>query len=690
MFFAITTPAVAGDHTSTRNLALGRPYTLSIPPNYPTAMHGTDRVLTDGKHAAGAFWRNGEILGWSWHTAVAISVPLGQPAEVTRVVVGAGARRKGDAFFPSYIAAYGGVDASKLSYLGSSKVSLDEESPIESTYRTIDITVPPIAIEYLTIVVFSRGAFLWLGEVEAHGRGPTTPIKSSFSGTMASSAVMADAVARRRVAITNLPGEVPVGPDSSRRWAMPLPERHYSLRMKGEQGCAIDRIEPWPDNRTDDVQVKREAPLRALVGGRDYLAYRIRNLSEVNAIVRTDAKASDSTALRWFALSHVRALNTEWVADVVAPFSTTTLPPNSSMVVLAEVSPALAGHDIVDLTVTCGENTETQSITLATTSPISMSPILHGTQWAYLHMPEQAVVRSAIACDPDLLERHGMDTMVVHPDALLSAETQNSWQLLRRYFQTFQRAQRVLLWMDVRSRAWPFLAMSSDDNAVSWLQSWWADVTMIARDASIQGELIIYPIDEPRESDIELLLRTRDLLTKAGVKARIYTTADDGMADRLPSLDIVQVHNPKKSRYSQNVKQEIHGYYTAGDGRLLSPSSYYRRQGWEAFAEGLAGIGVWALWDTTGLADQESGWDPFTGYRERDFGLIYRGENGCGWPSRRLLAWRRGMEEHHLLMACATDEQRRTVAKAMRNDPSSGSAIELRAMLDNVMAQCAR
>ena len=104
-------------------------------------------------------------------------------------------------------------------------------------------------------------------------------------------------------------------------------------------------------------------------------------------------------------------------------------------------------------------------------------------------------------------------------------------------------------------------------------------------------------------------------------------------------------------RYEWSWRPETHLYATRDGGKLQPAHGYYRAQGWQAYLKGFIGLGYWALWDSVGETEPESGWSPFGG-GDRDFGTLYAAPGGCAWPSRRLLAWRRGMEEYRILKYC--------------------------------------
>jgi hypothetical protein len=276
----------------------------------------------------------------------------------------------------------------------------------------------------------------------------------------------------------------------------------------------------------------------------------------------------------------------------------------------------------------------------------------------------------------------------VHPSALFSDGGDRPAELLAHYFHSYRTARRVLLYMDVRTRPWPFRKMPDEDAAAD-LRKWWEWVQSVAKAQGLKGEIILYPIDEPQPGDVPLLLRTRDLFRRAGVAARVYATAEYKSAPALQSLDILQLHRPTPAMRDSLKVAELEAYDTRRDAKLLSVNGYYRMQGWQAFQLGLTGIGLWSAWDSSGSGDPDNGWNPFIGAGERDFGMLYAAPERCSWPSRRLLAWRRGLAENRILRSCAKDRPEGDTAAQVAAAVTTGRAGAARQALEKVVAACA-
>lgn len=172
-----------------------------------------------------------------------------------------------------------------------------------------------------------------------------------------------------------------------------------------------------------------------LAGGRDYAAFRITNRTAAATQVSARGGAgADQNQLRWHALAHVRAFDYSWVPDVAVPFEGGVLPPQSSMTILAEVEPRGAGRAPVAIDIACADQRAHFDMPLRIVAPNDLPAPLHGNLWTYLHEPPHTPVARALACEPDLLSRLGIDTVVVHPNALVDDGGPRPAELLARFF----------------------------------------------------------------------------------------------------------------------------------------------------------------------------------------------------------------------------------------------------------------
>ena len=536
------------------------------------------------------------------------------------------------------------------------------------------INFSPRVVSRIVVVGFARGAFVFLGEIAAFSASGGAPLVGRL---VSLEDVRNDAVQQRRAAIAALPRPAPLGPDAARRWAMPVAPGDMPADARNGR-CAVSRVDLWSLQAAEAGTVETQRmPLVAMVGGRDYAAWRVTNGSDTAVSVRAAMAGGGNPAASrvqtaMFALAHVQALDYTWVPDVVAPFSDTELAPRSAIVVVAELSPTTAGRHTLTASIRCGQQTVDAALEVTALQPAPTVRPLHGNLWVDLSEP----VAGALGRDPRFLARFGVTSADVNPGALLDTGGPRPTELLRKQFRAYRELDRVMLYMDIKTRPWAFIDMD-DDAAVLSLRLWWEWVQTVARLENVRGELVVFAMDEPRVADAGRLGRFLKLAKRAGITAPQFATMGDPALTGVLPLDIVQAHRPTASVVkilSMLRTPEVHGYDTQFDGRLLSTVEYYRQQGWRAFELGLVGTGVWAIWDSTGLNDPATGWNPF-GVNERDFGLIYAAaDGGQPWPSRRLLAWARGREENRIMRQCATGLEAQT-AGTVPTDWRQGSSV---------------
>lgn len=649
----LTAPRATGiDKAGRENVALGRSYRLDPAPNYEWALGKRQTELTDGQAASGSFWTNGQSVGWSWRSPALVTLDLAAVRAVDHVRIQTGANTSVGIRYPAQLLVFGGDGGGHFGLLGASDLHRDRDDPSKAETRFIDIRFPARKVKQLVVVAFARGSLLYLSEIEAYAAATGAELAPTLGSIPA---VRGAAIRHRREAIERLAEPRPLGPSKAQRWAMPLADSDLASPSGSNdtagRGCEVMPVSPWAEERTA-ADSDAAGNLVTLAGGRGFAAWRIVNRSAQDAEVRIAVDAPAALEVRLQALAYAQALNYAWVPDVVVPFQATTVPAQTAVIALAEVHPRVAQEHGAVVTITCNGAPFASRLHVTALAEDPGIPALHGNLWSYLHEPQHAVVAKAVQCAPDFHARYGVDTVVVHPNALLDAGRGRPGNLLRTYLRAYKNARRVLLFMDIKSRPWAFLRLEADKAAAA-LQDWWQWVQKVAQGEGVTGELLLYPVDEPGTGDIARLESFRALVMKAGVQARIYATVDSKeIAAKLAWLDVMQIVDPARNAPNGAGRTQLELYAAVPEGRLLPVEGYYRAQGWMAFRLGLAGVGVWASWDGTGVADPGTGWMPF-GADDRDFALIYSGADGCGLPSRRLLAWRRGIEENRILRQCA-------------------------------------
>lgn len=625
------------------NVLAGARYTLSPAPTMANAADKARTVLTDCRGGAWLFADESQAAGWTLRSPVFVRFALLAATSIDTVRVTALENTRSQRYAPAQFFVYGGDGYNGFQFLGASKVDPAARGSYLFAHDTTDIVVEPRPVKELILVVFPRGAHTMLAEVEA--RRASRPAASGFVVEgRGEEELLKDVGRRRRAAVDALPLPKPTGSAPYYRWAMVLDER--ALGDVGDR-CTIERVDPWERGTHVD-----DPTLAALIGGYDYAMWRIRNGKRSSVRVEATPKMPGDLHASLFNISYVQALDYTWVPDAVTPYAAFDLAAGSEAFMLAELSPTSAGVFDGIVQIDCGDTRLTQKLNAVAITPKPNVGPVHGNLWAMLHQANYKVVRDAIACEPNILRRLGLTTAVLHPNAIYPGDTGRPTALLRDYFRAFRNMDRLLVYMWGSGQRWPFLDLP-DQEAVEWLRDWWGWIKKTAAEEGYQGELVLYPVDEPRGDGLKVLKDMARLIRLADLGARLYVTWENTDAsEAAPEFDIIQ-YAPKAARLSLPAthRVELHHYDATGDARLLSPNGYYRTQGWRALQLGLAGVGVWSVWDTSGVDVPLAGWSPFGG-SEHDYGMLYESPDGCGWPSIRLLAWRRGIEENRMLRTC--------------------------------------
>jgi len=660
-----------------RNVAANRPYLLVPAPNYEPISNHVGTALTDGVTGVGSTWVNGQAVGWSWRSPT-ISIYFDREYAVDRAKVYITANKTVGILFPSQLFIYGGNGTGNYMFLASSSLKVEDESPAEANTVAFDISFDSTIVKEMLVIGYARGQYFFITEIEAWSAQIGLPIAPTFASK---DEAFKDSIRRRRSAAETTHQDKPTGPKVYNRWFMPLPE-DKPVHSIGNR-CVIDRIDPWGNLQYQ----KTTAALTSMLGNSDYIALNIRNFTDDDLAV--DVFAFGDFDVARYALAYVQSLDLTWVPDVVTPFETITLPPKSSIIVFVKITPRNVGRTEINLKIGCGAFDNALSTQYVAVRPNPSIPALIGNMWSYLDSPEHSAVKAALSCSPTFLTEHAIDMVDIPPGALQDSSNLRPTELLRQYMRSFRFSRYITLFMNINHTSWAFLSLP-DDLAVRRVRAWWDWLNQIAKEENVQGEILIYPVDEPRLDDLALLFRMRRLIKEAGIAARFYGTIDKFILASIFPYDVVQLLDPTSTQ-----KQLLHfssvtsilSYSTKHNAKMLSVNDYYRSQAWRAFDLQLSGIGIWALWDSTGSNDPSNGWSPF-GRNERDFATLYQGPDGCGWPSRRLLAWTRGIEEERLFRHCARLIGEGAVRQAVQAALASKNSVVMADAVARVVSQC--
>lgn len=153
-----------------KNLALGKPYSVTPSPNYPRCMDPGDATqLTDGEVAKGTMWAQKGTVGWTNASPVFITLDLGRVQAIGGLSYSTAAG-VADVGFSSSIAVLVSEDGKTWDWVGD-LVDLGQRQrriPMPGTYQTFCFLTEELATRgrYVQLVVFPVGPYTFVDEIQ--------------------------------------------------------------------------------------------------------------------------------------------------------------------------------------------------------------------------------------------------------------------------------------------------------------------------------------------------------------------------------------------------------------------------------------------------------------------------------------------------------------------------------------------
>lgn len=624
-------PAYAKDGD---NIAPSAPYTLTPPPNYDLATGSWHKVLNDERRAS--HWVGPKVIGWYWKSPIIYRQEFQSSTPIKSVELGTFQGSQSEVGIPANAFVYAKLPDGRWVYLGD---ATEAASPSDGA-QTTKLSFSPVNARSVLIVIFRTAPYLILDEVRIIA---ASTADAKGTGTIVADA-LDDAVLRRRTYAVQRAGTGPLGDDPASKIAWPIEN------ASAEAGaCRITQIAPLTESAPADIAAAKAnyvASIHAVDGWLDGLV-RIENTSTRPVEVKfNDPSVEGVEAPETLVAQYVLGLDYKWRADVLVPTSRFTLPPQSMGLAMIKARVIKSGPVHAAISLSCGDGVQNVRIE-GRAVDLSPKDRPFGTTWSYLKGPARNLPRCGAKIDADAW----IDTAVVDSAALLPRQAGRTSALLRTYLRTFASSRRLLLFMDVTDPSW---VKDEGPQFEEQLKSWWAWVSKAIREEGYNGEVMFYPVDEGRGASIDRLNAAAEILRRIAPSIAVYATIDDINAAHAARIDAPQYLDRILTRHPPrpNGGHAPQIYATENYAKTLGLSTYYRRLSWLAFGEGWEGAGVWSMWDSNGADRPSVGWSDFGG-SERDFGLIYADKDGCPLPSRRLMAFQRGLEDFALLRMCS-------------------------------------
>ncbi|MEP7106927.1 MAG: glycoside hydrolase domain-containing protein [Ferruginibacter sp.] len=656
-------------NTNAQNAALGKPYTLSLPPNYNTTSKDADRkVLTDGIYANTAFWNTDTTAGWNGAKKLGVDIDLLNPTFISAVTLNTARKDKAGVFYPSNIFVFTSLDKKRYSYAGDLSDDIDNK-PGGYTVKKFILSNIDQSGRYVKFVIIPKGTFIFSDEIEVL-EGKTQALKSIKTIPQEDINAIVDSLLKitsqiERIDQTaNREGKTTITKKGNlnNKLNQVRVNRLNDLKLKFANNVIIDSVNPWSKLTYPYQPVGTKINsyrITTMTNGVQYGAFVITNLVTAERVFNcsVQSKSKDIASTELFQVPFiVSGNNYEEIADpLVGNTKKIRIPPGESCVLMFKVTGKSSGISKAKIIIKSGTYSSGLlldiSISKQKFSVDSLS--LNAVNWAYFNYPLISDRNTEALSD---LYRHHINTMVVPPYKLPFFNKPDEKEF-GNYIAGFKSARNILLFMDFKSK----LCQQAFENAEFLSEEWKANFVKwykaVVESSGFYGieesQLYIYPFDEIKDSDVNSFATFLKWLNKNYPNIKTYATLTSVNAVKTlqPLLTISQIldEKPLLDAADDNIKN-IWTYTTTPRAESLSPYSFYRLKAWRAFFNNYNGIGFWNYADYRNGSTNKTQLTGFDGVNANNYSVIYNGPGKAIISSRRWEAFMLGIEDYELLM----------------------------------------
>ncbi|WP_440133316.1 discoidin domain-containing protein [Chitinophaga sancti] len=597
-----------------KDLALNRPYTLSVPPNYQNTAPGDDRtVLTNGVFTSGYFWANKQTAGWIKVNKVAIEIDLGKSVDFNQVTFNTGRREVAQAYYPTNVFVFVSDDKSSYQYIGDVVASPDNVSGDYKVQNFI-LKTGTVHARYVKLVAIVQGVLLFCDEIQVFNTGGSAPAKMAFSKIPVDDQVddlLNKDASGKAVAARGMQYQAAMGPVG--KTGRVASGADFAMQLKQQLGTdfTVNFFNAWDGLNAVYKPVKRSSDnvtVRTVINGHSYVGFIVTNLSQRKANYTIDAKSDQRTGALViytapFLTSH---MNYQQTADPLqVADEQLNLDPGESRLFLAEMTGKGVGNGKNTITVSDGKTSQTVTVSLSVANiRFDESKFaLNTSVWAYLNYPMLSTRKTAAVKD---LYEHHINTAAI-PAAALGDLAHTSGSNLSQYLSAFGNYKPRTLLLNINFLSQENLGYCKKNDFMSddWkadFKTWFQNLSKIITQSGWNMQNVyLYPYDEIAEENADKLLAFAKWAKSAIPGVKLYMTVGKLSKDKIGQLsqymDIMQIHEDVMPAVTP-VADKYWMYATKGNAELLSPYSYYRLMSWKAFSNGYTGVGFWAYADS--------------------------------------------------------------------------------------------
>ena len=642
------------------NIALGKPYTFSQPPNYALCKDAGDKTdLTDGKYTKGYFWTQKSTVGWSlgWCGIGerSVTVDLGKDEPISGFSWNLGAGRAG-VTWPELIFVYVSADGKEWHFVGDLYAISKKENgaPPEDgygIYRAHSAQMPCHG-RYVTFLV-GGGSFVLVDELEVYG-GPKSNLMARTDGEPTGSVREHFMQYRmRRLALSDMNRVIArAGTVGEKAWPE-IEKSFYLLNAQVARGRGFTKPFLWACERWDNVDLTQLTPPDGADGGP--LAVRMmrgetrsaavnlsnptdRDLKFTLAVEGLPAAANlDCREVLFTCTKAGRRVSGALRPGEGAKVSFTVPAGTVKQAWISFVKPTAAAGTYKGKVVASGDGVAVEKEISLTLSPLVFParPRLHVGGWDYVDGGNKhfrspgnlaGKMREMKAMHVDTPwgssgvapkgAKFGKDGALLNADRL-DYKVWDDW---------------IALWGDTARQFCVFMPGGDKFNGEpkgtprfdrmvgEYMRAWHEH----AEKNGLNGRTVyVLPVDEPRTDEMdERFAIWAKAIKSGGTGFKVYIDPDRQLAEKTaPAVyDLGDVICPKSLNVWMGASEDFHRqiakrpgkelwlYSCSGPSRTFDPVFYHRAQAWRAWSLGAKGSFFWALGCGGGIGDS---WRPF-------------------------------------------------------------------------------
>ena len=713
---------------SADNVALGRPYKLSHPPNYPYCTDTGDTTdLTDGVRynpRGTSLWTQKGTVGWAIGDQLkSIEIDLGQICSINGVSFETAADNRSQGTFPLAVLVFLSDDGKSYNYAGNViGESVNQATYVVHTFRLSNLKEQG---RFVRLVTVRGGFYVFVDEIEVLGsktkgltprkrdldpeavlkvarqRVPLTRQNNSSLTLLAHAEARLAAqskqdqepIRRARATLQRLKSKILARTKAEEvnfRRGVPFTGLDHEicgvigryLAATSKSKLMVRTANPWAPLMPFDWKASADPGQLTLMKNEwGELALNVTNATAAPVELTITTKGLQPGAVSVFAVKFVEAFGFRIRGDALMPLrGKLHIPPGMTQQVWLSIDTRSLrhGHHEGRLELEGKSTSAIQPLSFTVASVEMPRPKLHVVNFSYMHWPIAKTDPKGVERD---LREHYVDTQVVVSSYLPNPVADASGNITQPL--DFSRLDKYMdllpntrLWIFFMGFEWDHRKMRpipGNARREKLFRQWLAAMIAHVKQRGLGYENFAFLWhDEPSQKAMrEIVKPSTKVLKSVDPKARVWIDiSSDNTAESIAKYDgAADIWCPSSEKLEWSFwKDKRPWFYDSASDKGRSPSGHYRYKLWLGVRHRAAGNGFWTYTDSSNL------WDDYAG--SPTYSVVYDGPDGV-ISSKRWEAYRAGVEDFELCRLL-----RKTMTAKARQDGQTPTVIAAGTLLN--------